>query len=200
MDIELIEAIAREVMEEQRSKLEREPGWLYYHGRRTARLSQWLAKELSARVDPDVVYTGALFHDVGLGSEPHNQVGAQRARELLEAHCTPQELDAICDVIERHNRRRDASAPLAARIVQDADLLDHVGIIGVWTTIYANGVNAVRFEDHQRAHLSEQRMTARQNLRRDLNFGVAKKLFDLRVAEERAFFDRFHRVYVHGDG
>ena len=200
MNIERIEAIAREVMEAQRSYLEREPGWLYYHGRRTARLSQWLVKELSARVDPDVVYTGALFHDVGLGSEPHNQVGAQRTRELLEAHCTAQELDAICDVIEHHSRRRNPSAPLAARIVQDADLLDHVGIMGVWTTIYANGVNSVRFEEHQRTHLNEQRVATRLKLRRDLNFDVARKLFDLRVAEERAFFNRFHRVYVHGDG
>ena len=200
MRIERIEAIAREAMENQRSYLEREPGWLYYHGRRTARLGHWLANELAARVDQDVVYAGALFHDIGLGVEPHNETGALRTRELLANDCTPQELDAVCDVVERHNQRRDPSAPLAARIVQDADLLDHVGIVGVWTTIYANGVNALRFEHHQRAHLSEQRAAALLKIRGDLNFGAAKKLFDARVAEERAFFDRFHRVYVHGDG
>ena len=200
MNIEKVELIAREQMETLVSYLEREPGWLYYHGRRTARLSLWLSSELGAQVDQDVVYAGALFHDIGLGSEPHNQTGAVRTRELLVDFATPPELEAICEIVERHNRRHDPTAPLAARIVQDADLLDHVGLVGIWTTIYANGANALHFEHHQRTHLSEQRAAALYAMRRDLNFGAAKKLFDARVIEERAFFDRFHRAYLHGDG
>ncbi len=75
MDIEKIDQIAHENMAQRRPDPNREPGFILHHGRRTAQIALRLAEQINVNMHRDILYTGALFHDVGKGTEPHNETG-----------------------------------------------------------------------------------------------------------------------------
>lgn len=199
MDLASIEQIAAETLAKRQKHAAREPDWLLHHGRRTARIALWLCDELQADVARDAVYVGALLHDIGKGNEPHNETGAAMTRALLAALCTPTELDQICDLIRGHTLYGQLSdLSVAVKIVQDADILDHVGPIGLWLAFYWSGAHNETVEDHMRFIHSEENVRYRASMRAALNFAVAQRLFDERIVFEDAFFAQFHRVYQQG--
>jgi uncharacterized protein len=81
MDIERINQIAYESMAHRKTHQGREPGFILYHGRRTAQIALRLAAQINGAVDRNILYTGALFHDIGKGTEPHNEAGARIVRK-----------------------------------------------------------------------------------------------------------------------
>jgi len=199
MDIAKIEQVARDAMEQRQDPREREPGWLYYHGRRTAKLALWLCNDLGSGADRDTLYAGGLFHDIGKGADDHHRAGADRARKLLKGMCAPEELDAVCDIVARHCLRThtpDLSEPVM--IVQDADVLDHFGVIEPWLAFYWSGRHGESFNDHVRFKAGEGSIFHRRKMRSMLNYEPAKRMFDERLAFEEEFFARFHRVYREG--
>ena len=177
----------------------REPGFIYYHGHRTGNIARHLAGLLGADVDLNVLYVGALFHDIGKGEEPHQETGAATTAELVADRCTPQELDAIRGIVRNHNQRhRAADCSLDQRIVQDADLIDHVGFICPWLAFYWSGTHNEPFHDHVRFMKSDENEKYRTGMRNALNFEESRCLFDERVTMEKQFFADFHRVYLDG--
>jgi uncharacterized protein len=199
MDIKIIKQIAERAMSQRIAPPTREPGWIYHHGLRTARIALWLREELSSDVDPDVLSVGALFHDLGKDCEPHNETGAALSRELLREHCSAEELEDITAIIRLHNQRKQPNKyPPAVTIVQDADSLDHVGAIDVWMAFYWSGVHRETFRDHQAHFRSQKNQDYRQNLRENLNYEVSRKEFDRRIAFEDDFFQTFRHIYQHG--
>lgn len=199
MDIGEIERIAKEQMETRKELNAREPGWLYYHGLRTAKIALELAELLSAEINSKVVYAGGLFHDIGKGSEPHNVRGAEITGELLD-HCfSKQELTALCQIVELHNQRQKSkkhSTPI--RIVQDADLIDHVGPIVPWLAFYWSGKHGETVNDHIRFVTGEENERYRRGMREQLNFDVPIRIFDERVHWEDEYFNSFRQVYFEG--
>ena len=199
MDIDNITRIARTAMGKRTAPPTREPGWIYHHGIRTAKIALWLREQLGAEIDPDILYTGALFHDLGKEFEPHNESGVIIAREILKQECTTEELDEIVQIIRFHNqRRKEHDYPPTITIVQDADALDHVGIIDVWMAFYWNGVHRDTFQDHVDYFRSEQNARYRHSLREYLNYDISREEFDRRVAYEDKFFEHFRRIYQAG--
>ena len=198
MDSHLIDKIAWEVMSGRIEHTRREPDWLYYHGHRTAKIALWLADRIEDPVNRDIVYTGALFHDVGKGTEPHHEIGASKARELLSPVCTAAELNAICNIIRYHNQRNNAARSTDIKIVQDADLLDHVGVIGPWLSFYWSGSRNETIDDHMKFFQSGENLRHRQGLKNGLNFEVSVREFDRRIDFEDEFFNRFHHIYMDG--
>jgi uncharacterized protein len=199
MDIVQIEKIAREQMADRRDIREREPGWTYYHCRRTARIALRLCDELEIRSGRDEIYAGALFHDVGKGAEDHHLAGEAAARGLLRDLCTPGELDAVCDIVGKHCLRKEAAEfSDAVRVVQDADLLDHFGPIEPWLAFYWSGLHGETFDDHLRFKKGEGNIARRRGMRALINYDAAKRMFDERLAWEEEFFSRFHRIYREG--
>ena len=198
MDLKTIEQIAYDSMAERKEHKSREPGWLFFHGARTARIASWLCARLEYEDQCDVIYVAALFHDIGKGNKPHNEIGAAMTWQLLEPYCSTEELEAVCEIIKRHNMRNHASDSQPVKIVQDADILDHVGAIGVWTSFYWSGVHNETVEDHVRFVCGEENDRYRKNMRASLNFDVSKQIFDERIAFEKDFFGRFHKVYKEG--
>ena len=133
LDRDHVEQVAREFMGYQRAIATREPGWTFHHGLRVAKIALEIATLLGEGLDMDVLFVGGLFHDVGKGEEQHNVRGAELAGQLLAPHCTEREMSGVCEIVELHNQRKyskDHSAPV--RIVQDADLVDHVGPVTPW--------------------------------------------------------------------
>jgi len=199
MNLEQIEEVARMHMLERKAQRAREPGWLFYHGIRTARIAGELCGLLEMQVDKDVVFAGALFHDIGKGSEPHNLRGAELAEELLERYCTRKELDQVCEIVRLHNQRHDSAGHCpVVRVVQDADLIDHVGPIVPWLSFYWSGTHNETIDDHIRYVTGEENARYRQGMRDRLNFDVSVTMFDERVRWEDAFFETFRTVYFEG--
>ena len=199
MDVAEVERIARAQMETRKEHDAREPGWIYHHGLRTARIALELAELLGSEIDREVVYAGALFHDVGKGSEPHNVRGAELTGKLMASCFGKAELALVCQIVEYHNRRQESKEHAkSVRIVQDADLVDHVGPVGPWLAFYWSGTHGETAHDHVRFITGEENERFRRGMREGLNFDVSLRMFDERVRWEDEFYKTFRQVYFQG--
>ena len=191
--------IAYENMAHQRPDRNREPGFIFYHGRRTAHIALKLADQIEADVNRKILYIGALFHDIGKGFEPHNEVGALIVRDLLSGICELEELDRICKIVLEHNQRKKPNQYVfETRIVQDADLLDHVGPIGSWLAFYWSAIHEETIDDALRYFHSEENLRYQTRWRNALNFDISVNIFDQRLEFERKFFAELGRVHKEG--
>ena len=189
MDIEKLTQIAHEAMAHRKTSESRETGYIFYHGKRTAEIALKLATQLQANVNHELLYIGALFHDIGKGKELHNESGALMVRELLSDFYQKEALDNICEIVLYHNRRlmfNDFSP--AIKIVQDADILDRVGPIGVWHIIYKGFASDSTIDDTLLFGNGERRIKQLSLSKRELNFPLSRFLFDRRIEVEHQFF------------
>jgi uncharacterized protein len=194
MNLERITQIACDQME-HRPYPERERGYIYYHGQRVAELSLRLRGSIEDGVedDEDVLYVGALFHDVGKWMEPHNEMGAVVVRALLRAECTGREIEAIAGIVREHNRRRTDGCSVYGRIVQDADILDHAGSMGLWLKLLARASHERTIVETLSAYTGADAEEENGRMRAFLNFEASKQVFDQRIAFEAHFLERFKR-------
>ena len=191
--------IAEEQMAGRKEQKAREPGFLFYHGLRVAGIALELADALHIAVDRDVLYAGALFHDIGKGAVAHNERGAEIALDLLRDLFDESHLARVVEIVRLHNQRGDAAEhPVAAKIVQDADALDHFGPASVWLTFYWSGVYGETIHDHIRYVASEETAAHHAARREALNFGVSRRFFDERLRWEKTFLEQFRRTYFEG--
>lgn len=137
MDFEQLDQLARKLMKKRKSHVERELGSVYYHGRRVSRL----VCELRAQVVPEdasmdeVLRLAGLFHDLGKGVEPHARYGAVLFREAMrDCDVPPEAVETAARLIAAHCDRRpnEPVHDVWARLLQDADLLDHIGTYTIW--------------------------------------------------------------------
>ena len=198
MDRSEIQRIAWEEMGCRVEHSSREPGWIYFHGLRTAKLALWLADELRANVDHDLLYIAGLFHDVGKGKRSHNEVGALRARELLADSCLPAELIQIEEMIVGHCLRGQPGQSLPVHILQDADILDHIGPIGPWLAYYWSGSKGESFAEHVRFYQSEDIRHTRQKMYAQLNFEPSRMEYIRRIRWEDEVMQTLHAAYEEG--
>ncbi len=199
MDLKHIEEIAYQQMGNRKEPKSREPGWLYYHGLRTAKIAQQLCQVIHFDGDIETIYTGALFHDIGKGSEPHNVRGAELVRTLFVNECDAGQLNTISKIIELHNQRQDSEKhPMFARVVQDADLLDHVGPIAIWLSFYWSGTHNETMHDHVKFVLGEENKGFIVGMRKRLNFDASRDMFDKRTQWADEFLMAIREVYFSG--
>lgn len=199
MDLQKINQIAFENMAQRRPDPDREPGFIYHHGRRTALLALRLAEQLNIPVQRDILYAAALFHDVGKGNESHNEAGARLTRELLRGACTDDELEQICEIVRQHNQRgKSPDFSPEIKLEQDADFLDHSGALGVWLTLFYTGAHAETIDEALQFFHGEERANALAMMRRGLNYDLSVRIFDQRVALEERYFDELERVHQEG--
>jgi uncharacterized protein len=199
MDRNQIEQLARTHMLERKDHAAREPGWLFYHGLRTAGIAEELCRFMKMDIDRDVLFAGALFHDIGKGSEQHSVKGAEITRSLLVDHCSGEDLARICEIVQLHNQRNgSAGHSPEVRVVQDADLLDHVGPMGPWLAFYWSGTHGENIQDHLGFMTGEENARHRSRMREGLNFAASVALYDERVRWEDGFFETFRKVYFEG--
>ena len=198
MKLQRIEQIAQDQMVGLRSDT-REPGWILYHGQRTGKIAVFLARKLNSEVDCNVLYTAGLFHDIGKGKDSHNEVGAHLTISLLKGIVTSSELDKICDAIHFHNQRNKSdSFSDYVKLVQDADLIDHVGMIDVWMAFYWSGHHGESINDHIAYYKGEECRRWRSYMRTHLNYEASVQIFDERIQLEDGFLSRFHKLYFAG--
>ena len=199
MDIGKIETVAKTEMASRQELPFREPGWILYHGKRTGRIACRLLELLDLRVDPEVLYVAGLFHDVGKGQEHHATFGAQRIRDLL-CHLIPLEsLEVICEAVSLHDQRsKSDSFSDCTKLLQDADSIDHVGLIDVWMSFYWSGSHDESIHDHITFFKGDNRKRFRDYMRTHLNFNVSRQMFEDRIKKSDQFLMEFHRTYFEG--
>ena len=189
MDIDKLTQIAHDAMAHRKTSEARETGYIFYHGKRTAQIALKLANQLQANVNREFLYVGALFHDIGKGNEPHNESGALMVRELLSNIYQPEALDKICEIIFYHNKRLTfQELSLAIKIVQDADILDRVGPMGVWHIINKGLAFDSNIDDTLLLGNGERRANQLLLMKRGLNFSISRFLFDKKIEFENQLF------------
>ena len=184
----------------RRAHAQRERGYIYYHGHRTARLAAEIGVRSGILRPTDssdqasqepLLYVGALFHDIGKGFEHHNITGASITRALLSGVMSSEELDVVCDMVRCHCLRRDDSQTSWVKLVQDADLLDHFGTQEVWLKFQYSAVEGESCDDALAFWRGEEWSNQVQELRGLLNYSLCKELYDERIEYVRSFVERF---------
>ena len=122
-----------------------EPGYRWYHGVRTAKLAGLLAEQMQLDVDKDILELGGLLHDVGKagyrGPDPHGIRGARLIRAEIAHLFPPDKLERVASIVANHYQRPNSKYwrgkeapefPAEVLLVQDADILDHLGANAIW--------------------------------------------------------------------
>lgn len=193
MDFERLDLLAQQLMKERKAHLRREKGSVYYHGQRVRvgvmALRRRILPEDSSR--DGVLQAAAMFHDLGKGIEPHAHYGAALARVALPGLVTPEELEQVCALIAAHCDRRpqEAAHDCYARLLQDADLLDHFGSYEVWMNFHyyaaeegCFGDAAQFYQEHYRPFIQKHRAL--------LNYPESVRIYDEKDAYMRTFIER----------
>lgn len=191
MNIEYINKIAKDKMGKLKSHPMREKGFIYYHGLRTAKLALTLRKNIYPEISKydDVIYAGALFHDIGKGIEPHQETGQVIVKHILEGQCTKQELDMVSEIVRLHCERKIPNDyPMWVRLVQDADILEHQGTSEIWINI-AYSLYEERSYDYaiEWWQKNEKCLIEKETFPEKMNFDLSKKIW----YEKVNFVDEF---------
>lgn len=181
-----------------------EPGYRLHHGRRTAALCAQIAETENIDCDRDILHAGALLHDIGKFACPegvgHGPHGAGIFLDKFAGIAPRADLEAVAKLIAHHYDRPNSkwfegkakpSWPPDILALQDADVLDHFGMPGIWL--------AMHWAMHR--HLSPAKTAEnwfesdymngwRTEAARSLNFNCSRTLLASRIAEMDDFFRR----------
>lgn len=193
MDIDRIEKLAFHKMGKKKSHSKREKGHVYYHGLRTANLALDIRKIIDETDDvkDNVIYVASLFHDIAKGIEPHNENGSILVRQILKDDCSHEELMEIAEIIRCHNLRdSNQEVTRQIKIVQDADILDHMGTMEVWLNFAYQAYNEKSVDASIEFYNNQEYKGYLKQHRSKLNYDVSKKIFDDRAHFMHEFIER----------
>lgn len=200
MDINRIEELAFNKMRKRKAHTKREKGYIYYHGLRTAKLAIEIRKmldEIDSTKD-NVIYAASLFHDIAKGIEPHGGNGSILVQQILKDECSHEELMEIAEIIRCHNlRNSDEDWPRHIKIVQDADMLDHMGTMDIWLNFIYQAYDEKSVDESIEFFNDEEYESYLKECRRKLNYDISKKIFDDRVEFVNEFI---RRLNIEGKG
>lgn len=193
MDINRIEELAFNKMGKRKAHTKREAGYIYFHGLRTAKLAIEIRKiidETDSTKD-NVIYAASLFHDIAKGIEPHGENGSILVHQILKDECSHEELIEIAEIIRCHNlRNSDEDWPKHIRIVQDADILDHMGTMDVWLSFIYQAYDEKSVDSSIEFFSDEEYESYLNDSRKKLNYDISKKIFDDRAEFIHEFIKR----------
>ncbi len=194
MDFDRLDALAQKLMKKRKAHPMREPGSIYDHGQRVAKLVLTLRRSVVPDDDSmdDILRLAAMFHDVGKGIEPHAAFGAPIMLQAVRDIVSESEAREAARLIEAHCDRRPTEPvhDTWARLLQDADLLDHIGTYNIWMDIqyYAHSGGGVADEAE---FLRENAGSYAAHHRTQLNFPVSVEIYDDRVGFYLEYARRF---------
>ncbi|MEM3402988.1 MAG: HD domain-containing protein [Nitrososphaeria archaeon] len=108
----------------------------WHHIERVYNMALKIAEKEGA--DRTIVGIAALLHDIGIRREiecglDHSEYGASLSKKyLLEIGFDPSEIDRVVEAIREHRYGKQIKPKsLEGRVLQDADMLDAIGAIGI---------------------------------------------------------------------
>ena len=184
MNLEAIKALSYAELGERKIYPHQEVGIKYDHCMRVAALAVNLRKMIFPEdtTHDELLLAVGYLHDIKNGEPEHAQRGADRARELLEGtdYCTPEEMEEICAIIGIHDQREPDTDRHSryAKLQQDADIIDHKGVIELFAATLWQANNGGNFESTANSILKNPHTEGDRNW---LNFEQSKKVYDERV-------------------
>ncbi|MFH1063557.1 MAG: HD domain-containing protein, partial [Candidatus Woesearchaeota archaeon] len=129
--------IIEHIVDFVKDKHHRAEGHDYSHVLEVCRLSIEIAREIKDSVDPFILLSGALLHDIGRINAPnglfHGIDGAARANELLKSYIDDERVSmSIQRVIVAHTP--ESMIPPRTpeeKVVFDADTIERLGFMGM---------------------------------------------------------------------
>ncbi len=195
MDINVIKEIAYKLMGSRKAHLEREKGFIYYHGLRVSKLSLKLRQVILPEdcSHDDIIIVASLFHDIAKGIEPHGKHGAILVKDILEDYCSAYEIAEIAKIIYYHDLKKENNDySKYIKIVQDTDILDHFGSIEIWMNFQYRAYKDEPMQASLEFYNNEFDSEVKQ-CRKLLNYDVSYKIFDDKISFIYLFIDRFKR-------
>ncbi|MGI5870120.1 MAG: HD domain-containing protein [Kiritimatiellia bacterium] len=179
-----------------------EPGYRLHHGQRVEALALDIAQREKLDVNRDHLAIGALLHDIGKATtrenESHGEKGADIVRAEFADLMDADDLEAVAQIVLHHYDRpnsiwfdgKDKPAwPKEILIVQDADMLDHFGVPGIWLTLHwAAHKDFTPARTNTDWFTSEYMCSWRREARRSINFTASRRMLELRIAQMDDFF------------
>ncbi len=106
--------------------------------------------------DMKILLPAALLHDVAREEQSHAEVGAEKAKPILQRYgYSPDKIEEITNAISTHSfSGKKAPLTLEGKILSDADKLDALGALGVYRTAVYSGEHARPINDFV-AHFHE---------------------------------------------
>lgn len=195
MERDVLMEIARKAMAGRKPHPGRERGYIFYHGRRVAHLAEHLADHVEGAedLDRDVLFAGGLFHDVGKGTEPHHEMGAILTERLLRDTVEPELRERICSLVANHNQRQREDSSLGERILQDADIIDHLGGQNIWLCIQYSSWQQRSVAQTLEYYDSEENARYLSGCLHALHFEASRAEARRRMELERKMFDALAR-------
>ena len=194
MDFERLNAVAEKLMKRRKAHREREAGSIYEHGQRVAKLVITLRKAVVPQDDSmdDILRLAGMFHDIGKGIEPHAAFGAPIMLQAVKGIVTEEEAQAAARLIGTHCDRRpdEPMHGVWARLIQDADLLDHIGTYTVWMDIQYCAYKDMGVLEEAELFKGKAEEYASFH-RTQLNFDVSKRIYDDRIGFYLEYTRRF---------
>jgi len=192
MDVSAIAQIAAEQMADKSSHPWKERGNKYLHGQRVAKLALTLRKYLFPEDGggDGILTAAAWFHDICNGEDDHETVGAALTRKLLAPHCSPRELDQICDIIAVHdNREAGKTRSALVKLHQDADLLDHFGTLAIWVTFQYTVPHDLTLSD--RVNYMQEAVATDRRYLSEFHYDISRHIFIEKSTFVKNFTERF---------
>lgn len=189
----MLDRVMRGYIGSRRSHPHREAGAAYRHGRRLMNGVIELRKRITDDAShDDALRVAALFHDIKKGEEPHGESGARIASELLRGRTELRVLREALTIIRLHDDMRE-ERDIFLSIFRDADLLDHIGCYEIWMSFVHCFDTGRGMEDALNDWYLRKFDRSMEDLRRGLHFDESRRIFDDKVAFERAFRERLMR-------
>lgn len=192
MDLAAIKKLAFKHLANRKAHINREKGFIYYHGQRVANI----AVELRQRLFPDdpshdqILMVASYFHDVAKGIEPHSYYGSVLVKEILQDYCSAEELNKIAEIIKYH-QFRDTNKDYndLIKLVQDADILDHFGTVELWMNFHYFANTEGTMLDSV-AYFTNDYQELANRCRVLLNFELSVSIFDEKYQYVKDFAER----------
>jgi uncharacterized protein len=200
MNLETVRELAFKHLGERKAHQNREKGFIYYHGQRTAKIAVKLREILlpDDNSRDEIITAACYFHDIAKGIEPHGQYGSVLVKELLKGHCEDREIEDIAELIRCHQLRKSGEQfSDTVKIVQDADILDHYGTIEIWMNFLYYAHEDAPMQESVKFY-KEQFEDHVKHMTKLLNYEISQQIFRDKIQFQREFIERF-AVEAQGD-
>lgn len=173
----------------------RERGYRYHHGVRVSRIAATLAREagVAGAVDHEVLEAAARLHDIAKDgvTTDHAREGAQLVATQF-ADLLGDRTEAVRSAVFEHNKRGQPELPAEAKLVQDADILDHLGAMDIWLA-YQWQSGEASLEETISYFGSDCQQRWRSYLLTHLNYPIAKEAALRRLETTAAYLAALRR-------
>jgi len=155
-----------------------------------------LKEDLSA-IDINLLYTAAIFHDIGYGKSEDKTAHAEKSTEIFEEYARNHHLDInftnkVAYLIKMHSNKRllkDSDTIPELVILMEADLLDEEGALRV---VWYCATKALQGADHYKDFVDYVQMGSAKRLENPMVTPLAKEIWNRKMELAERFMEEVY--------